>query len=68
MSDERRATEVPDAPMIETIRRVAARHEVHTLAAGTGSWAAAVLIAILPYDDPQVVLTVAQPARRASQG
>lgn len=58
MSDERQASEVPDAPMIETIRRVAARHEVHTLAAGTGSWAAAVLIAILPYDDPQVVLTV----------
>ena len=48
MSDERQASEVPDAPMIETIRRVAARHEVHTLAAGTGSWAAAVLIAILP--------------------
>ena len=47
-----------DARMITAIRRAVAAHRVEAMAEGSGSWAAAVLIAILPYEDPQVVLTV----------
>lgn len=51
-------SERSEPPMIAAIRRAAASHEVEELAQGSGRWAAAVLIAILPYSDPQVVLTV----------
>ena len=57
MSDTTGA-EAADPPMIAAIRQAVAAHSVETMAEGTGSWAAAVLIAVLPYDDPQVVLTV----------
>ena len=57
MSDTTGA-EAADPLMIAAIRRAVAAHSVETMVEGTGSWAAAVLIAVLPYDDPQVVLTV----------
>ena len=58
MSEEAQTTEAAEPPMIAAIRRAVAAHSVETMAEGTGSWAAAVLIAVLPYEDPQIVLTV----------
>ena len=43
---------------IREVREAVASHEISTLPTDTGRWRAAVLIGLLPYDDPQVVLTV----------
>ena len=40
------------------VRQAAVVHDIRTLPADIGKWRAAVLIAMLPYDDPEVVLTV----------
>ena len=40
------------------VRQAAAVHDIQTLPPDIGKWRAAVLIAMLPYDDPEVVLTV----------
>lgn len=56
MPDESQASS--EAPAITDIRRAAARHDIQTLSPDIGRWRAAVLIPILPYNDPQVVLTV----------
>ena len=40
------------------VRRAATVHDIQTLPPDIGKWRAAVLIAMLPYDDPEVVLTV----------
>ena len=58
MSEQANGQESAEPPMIATIRRAVVSHSVETMAEGTGSWAAAVLIAVLPYEDPQIVLTV----------
>lgn len=47
-----------EAPALGEVRQAAASHDVQTLSPYTGRWRAAVLIALLPYDDPEVVLTV----------
>lgn len=58
MSEQAASTDIVEAPMLAAIRHAVTAHSVEKMAEGTGSWAAAVLIAVLPYDDPQVVLTV----------
>ncbi len=47
-----------EADAIRQVRRAAAGHNIQTLPQDIGRWRAAVLIALLPYDDPAVVLTV----------
>lgn len=47
-----------EAAAIKEVRQAATRHDIQTLPADIGRWRAAVLIALLPYDDPEVVLTV----------
>ena len=47
-----------EAPALGEVRQAAASHDVQTLPPEIGRWRAAVLIALLPYDDPAVVLTV----------
>ncbi|MCY3922071.1 MAG: CoA pyrophosphatase [Chloroflexi bacterium] len=47
-----------EAPALGQVRQAAASHDVQTLPPDIGRWRAAVLIALLPYDDPAVVLTV----------
>ena len=47
-----------EAAVIGEVRQAAAVHDIQTLPPDIGKWRAAVLIAMLPYDDPQVVLTV----------
>ncbi len=47
-----------EAAAIGEVRQAVASHDLQTLPADIGRWRAAVLIALLPYDDPQVVLTV----------
>ena len=47
-----------DTPAIERIRQAVRDHDVAELPEALGRWRAAVLIAVLPYDDPQFVLTV----------
>lgn len=47
-----------EALALGEIRQAAASHDVRTLPADIGRWRAAVLIALLPYDDPEVILTV----------
>ncbi len=58
MSERSSNAEVADTPTLAAVRRAVGAHSVEKMAEGTGSWAAAVLIAVLPYDDPQIVLTV----------
>ena len=43
---------------IREVRSAAARHNLQSLPPDIGRWRAAVLIAMLPYNDPEVVLTV----------
>ena len=43
---------------LREVRQAAAVHDIQTLPTDIGKWRAAVLIAMLPYDDPEVVLTV----------
>ncbi len=43
---------------IGEVRQAAGVHVIQKLPADIGRWRAAVLIALLPYDDPEVVLTV----------
>ena len=47
-----------EAEAIREVRQVAVSHDIQTLPTDIGRWRAAVLIALLPYDDPEVVLTV----------
>ncbi len=47
-----------EAAAIAEVRSAAAGHDIQTLPEDIGRWRAAVLIALLPYDDPEVVLTV----------
>ncbi len=47
-----------EAAVIGEVRQAAAVHDIQTLPPEIGKWRAAVLIAMLPYDDPEVVLTV----------
>ena len=47
-----------EAPAIKEARQAAASHDIQTMPPDIGRWRAAVLIALLPYDDPEVVLTV----------
>ncbi len=56
MPDDYRSS--TESPAIAEIRQAAANHDLQTLPADIGRWRAAVLIPILPYNDPQVVLTV----------
>jgi len=47
-----------EAEAIGDVRSAAASHDIQKLPEDIGRWRAAVLIALLPYDDPEVVLTV----------
>ncbi len=47
-----------EAEAIRQVRESVASHDIQSLPAEIGRWRAAVLIALLPYDDPAVVLTV----------
>ncbi len=47
-----------EAPALNEVRQAASSHNLQTLPPELGRWRAAVLIALLPYDDPAVVLTV----------
>ena len=47
-----------EAEAIGEVRAAVAAHDIQTLPPDIGRWRAAVLIALLPYDDPSVVLTV----------
>ena len=47
-----------EAAALTEVRSAAASHDIQTLPPDIGRWRAAVLIALLPYDDPEVVLTV----------
>ena len=47
-----------EAAALGEVRQAAAAHDIRTLPPDIGKWRAAVLIAMLPYDDPEVVLTV----------
>ena len=47
-----------EPPVIGEVRQAAARHDILTLPPDIGRWRAAVLIPVLPYNDPQIVLTV----------
>ena len=47
-----------EGPALGEVRQAAAVHDIQTLPPDIGKWRAAVLIAMLPYDDPEVVLTV----------
>ncbi len=47
-----------EAGAIADVRSAAVSHRIETLPEDIGRWRAAVLIALLPYDDPEVVLTV----------
>ncbi len=47
-----------EAEAIGEVRQAVAAHDIQTMPPDIGRWRAAVLIALLPYDDPSVVLTV----------
>lgn len=47
-----------EAPAITEVREAAAIHDLQQLPPEIGRWRAAVLIGLLPYEDPEVVLTV----------
>ncbi len=47
-----------ESEAIRGVRQAVLQHEMQTLPPDIGRWRAAVLIALLPYDDPEVVLTV----------
>lgn len=47
-----------ESAAIQQVRQAAAAHHVETLPPESGRWRAAVLIALLPYADPAVILTV----------
>jgi 8-oxo-dGTP pyrophosphatase MutT (NUDIX family) len=47
-----------ESEAIREVRQAAARHDIQMLPPDIGRWRAAVLIGLLPYDDPEVVLTV----------
>ena len=47
-----------ESPAILEVREAATQHDIRALPPEIGRWRAAVLIALLPYDDPEVVLTV----------
>lgn len=47
-----------EAPVLGEVRTAVTGHDIQKLPEDIGRWRAAVLIALLPYDDPEVVLTV----------
>ena len=47
-----------EAAAIGEVRQAVTRHDIQLLPPDIGRWRAAVLIALLPYNDPAVVLTV----------
>ncbi len=55
---DRVAESVEEVPALSEVRRAAVLHDLQTLPPELGRWRAAVLIPVLPYNDPQIVLTV----------